>query len=463
MQFPVNYTAREYQKAFWAHMHWGCRFAALVWHRRAGKDKTVFNFLLSRAISKVGIYYYLFPTFAQGKKIIWDGIDRDGPLISAHLPPQFIASRNETDMKLVLTNGSIIQIIGTDKYDSIRGTNPIGCVFSEYSEQDPGAWDVIQPILLENGGWAVFVYTPKGNNHSYELFQGAQGDPEWFTQILTIEDTGTMQREDVDKLIAKGMDRDFAAQEFYCSFTGAMAGAYYGHQMEQAQKDGRITTVPYEPRIPVNTAWDLGMDDAMAIWFYQRHGRERRFIRYFENSGEGLPYYIKFLKDQPYLYGTHFAPHDIEVRELGTGKSRKEIAQSLGLRFTPIKKMAIENGIEACRMVIPECWFDRDQCAEGLKALRNYSKEYDPTHKIFKARPIHDRWSNGADAFRTFAMGDRIGDDTERRRTVNEIDFDPFSYERRSRPMTDSFGTDRQSSNDFNPLTYEGEGYGLRR
>src|SRR5258708_5546794 len=189
LEVPVNYKPRSYQRAFLDAMQERKR-AVLVWHRRAGKDKTTLNFTITKMLERVGLYYYFFPTYAQGKKILWDGIGKDGFAFMKHFPDEIVADRNETEMQIKLTNGSIFQIIGTDKMDSIVGTNPIGCVFSEYALQNPKGWDLMRPVLRENGGWAVFVYTPRGKNHGHRLYDNVRKYPDrWYVSRLTIDDT----------------------------------------------------------------------------------------------------------------------------------------------------------------------------------------------------------------------------------------------------------------------------------
>ena len=255
-------------------------------------------------------------------------------------------------------NDSIFQIVGTDNIDSIVGTNPIGCVFSEYALQDPRAWEFIRPILRENGGWAVFDYTPRGKNHGWTLYQMARDNPDWFTSLLTVDDTGVLTSADIDAERREGMDEDLIQQEYYCSFEGARQGAYYSAQLKLAEKEGRLTSVPYEPIAGVQTWWDLGIGDSTAIWFTQTIGREVRVIDYLEASGEGLGYYAKALAAKGYVYdlkGAHHAPHDIEVRELGTGRSRLETAAGLGIDFHVVPRLGIDDGIEATRSFLSRC------------------------------------------------------------------------------------------------------------
>ena len=287
---PFNFHTRTYQSPFWNAMmgEEGYKRAILLWHRRSGKDKTTLNFMILRMMKRVGIYYYFFPTYNQGRKILWDGIDKDGFKFMDHFPPGSVVRSNDTEMKKTLVNGSIFQIVGTDKFNSIVGTNPVGCVFSEYALQDPRAWAYIRPILRENGGWAIFPYTPRGKTHGHVLYKMAMASEDWYASKLTVDDTGVLSEADIQKERDEGVEEEIIQQEYYCSFDVGMQGSYFGKGMNLAETQGRICGVPYDSRAVVNTWWDLGMDDSTAIWFHQRIGKEHRFIDYFEDAGEGL-------------------------------------------------------------------------------------------------------------------------------------------------------------------------------
>jgi phage terminase large subunit len=424
IQIPYQYLPRKYQMPVWEayedmvrNYEGGVKRFCLVWHRRAGKDKSVFNIMVTDAMTNKGTYYYFFPTYSQGKKILWDGIDpRTGLKFLDHAPKEILEKKHEAEMKLTLTSGSIIQLIGTDNYDSIVGTNPRGCVFSEYSLQDPMAWKYIQPILAENKGWAIFVYTPRGRNHAWELYNMARLSPDWFTQVLTVRDTEridgspVISLEEIEKQRAEGMGDELIEQEYFCSFEGFVQGAYYVKQLREARKDGRICSVPHAAGHEVYTFWDLGIDDSTTIWFLQVVGREFRFIDFYEASGEGLEHYAKVLKEKRYTYGDHYMPHDAANRELGTGKSRQEVAEALGIYpITIVKRprdtQAIMAGIEQGRNILSQCWFDERKCQRGLMALEGYQCEYDEEKKKMGNHPVHNWCSHGADAFRTFAIG----------------------------------------------------------
>ncbi len=420
MSQAFQYTPRAYQLPLVNYMFEGGmrgKRAVVVWHRRAGKDITLLNILTSAALfDRVGVYYYFFPTYGQGKKIIWEGIDGNGRTFRSYIPTAAIKRTNETDMLIEFVNGSILQIVGTDRFDSIRGTNPVGCVVSEYQDQNPRAWETVEPILAENGGWAAFAYTPKGHNHGYDLYEAAGREPGWFRERLTINDTKkddgspVIKLDYIESLRRRGVDEDFIQQEYYCSFDGSIQGSYYGHLITAARNEGRIKPLPWEPQIPVETWWDLGRNDMNVIWFSQVLGRNRHFIDYYENKNEGLIHYIKVVREKEYVYSAHVMPHDINVTEYTSNVKRIDTARSLGLtniRVAP--KLSIQEGIESVRRLLPRSIFDEAKCRRGIFALSEYHKKWDEETRTFSETPEHDWSSNPADAFRTGAVLDHSG------------------------------------------------------
>ena len=421
LKIPHNWHYRSYQHEFAAAMDSGLKRAALVWHRRAGKDKSALNWCVAQTQHRVGTYYEFFPTFQQGRKILWNGIDKEGFKFMDHFPKELIKRKREDDMLIELTNGSIWQIIGTDKMDHIVGTNPVGCIFSEWSIMNPRAWDLVQPILLENGGWGVFVYTPRGKNHGYRLAMMAENDPMWFYSHKTIADTKrdskfedgkrVMTLAQIDQLRREGQtSEDLIQQEYFCSWTGEMDAFFYSKEMVAAEREGRICEVPWIPDLPVYTSWDIGIQDGTAIWFIQIVGDWFHIIDYFENDGEGLPYYVKTLNQKPYVFkqvAGHIAPHDMAVRDWSTGKTRFEAAQRLGVNFHIVPKLPIGEGIDASRNILSRCRFDAEKCKNGIATLENYGKEWDDKRACYKKKPVHDWTSHGADAWRMFALGIR--------------------------------------------------------
>lgn len=430
---PYEYAPRPYQQPFWTAMGQGCRYAALVWHRRAGKDTTAFNWLISAAMQRVGTYYYVFPTFQQGRRVVWEGIT-DGQPFLRHIPEALIASRNETDMRIVLVNGSAFQIIGSDRYDDMRGPNPVGVVFSEYGKQHPSAWEVVAPIIRQNQGWAVFAYTPIGgeDNIGAKLFRMASQNRQWFCQRLTVDDTaGVFTPEDLAEERAAGMDEDRIQQEYFCAFQGNQPGAYYQKELQLARREGRIGRFPYDPQHAVETAWDLGTKDATAIWWYQQIGRRVVLIDYFEGSGSNLIELNALVSGKRYGYRPglpHTAPHDIRKTEFSSGKNPYEIARDLNppLHFRVIPKMNPLERITAARVLFPRIYLDEVTCLGGLAALAQYHKEYDEETRAFSLKPAHDWSSHGADAFGHLAVG--LQDpEVERYQTQAVTTFDPYA------------------------------------
>jgi hypothetical protein len=368
--------------------------------RRAGKDVAAFNLMVRMALRKVGVYYYIFPTFTQAKRVIWDSILNSGERFLDFIPSELIKSENSSELKITLVNGSLIQLVGSDNFNALMGTNPRGVVFSEYALQDPRAYQFIRPILTANDGWAVFISTPRGKNHLWELYNIAQNSPDWFCYKMTVEETGHIPLHEIEREKAEGlMSDDLILQEYYTSFDMGVEGAYYAKYIDKMRVEGRIGDVPWESSFKVHTAWDLGVRDSTCIIFFQVIGQTIRIIDSYENSKVGLEHYIKILEQKPYTYGKHIAPHDIKVQEFGSGLTRIEKARQLGIRFTVAPDLSIEDGIEAVRSALGKVWIDKS-CTSLIKALENYRQEYDPKKKVYKNHPLHDIYSHMADAFR---------------------------------------------------------------
>lgn len=414
IDLPQDWSPRPYQLPLWSYLEDGGRRAVAVWHRRAGKDDVCLHWAAVCAVQRrVGSYWHMLPQAAQARKAIWDAVNpRTGRRrIDEAFPRSIRKATRETDMLLRLRNGSTWQVVGSDNYDSLVGAPPVGVVFSEWALADPQAWAYLRPILAENGGWALFLYTPRGRNHGATFYEAAAADPDWFAQKLTAEQTEVFAPADLARE-RREYARDYGAedgdarfrQEYLCDFAAAVQGAYYGLPMNAAEAEGRIGRVPHDPALPVETWWDLGIGDATAIWFAQRAGAEVRLIDYYESSGVGLAHYARVLQERGYVYGRHVAPHDIAVRELGTGKSRQEVAAALGIRFETAPRLDVADGIEAVRNLLPRCWLDAEKCARGIAALREYRREWDDKLKAFKMRPLHDWTSHAADALRYGAV-----------------------------------------------------------
>jgi phage terminase large subunit len=409
----------------------GGKRAAAVWHRRAGKDDIFLHWAAVAAHQRAGTYWHMLPKYKQARKAIWDAINPHTGIrrIDEAFPPELREKTREDEMFIKFHCGSTWQVVGSDTYNSVVGSPPLGVTFSEYSLAKPAAWDYIRPILAENGGWAAFIFTPRGENHGHELFEMARKNPEWFSQVLTVADTGAIKQAVIDEERLSGMAEEMIQQEYYCSFTASLVGSYYGRMIEELLAKGRMTSVPYDPALPVYTYWDLGIGDSTAIWFCQKTGNELRFIDYYENQGYGLPHYVEVLNKRGYKYGHDGVPHDAKVRELGTGRTRVETLIGLGRdpKLVPMHK--IEDGINGVRQVLPICWFDAEKCQKGLKALKHYQKEWDEDKRCFKDAPLHDWTSHAADSFRYACMAyreehkpaDKPKDKTIQEMTLNDL------------------------------------------
>ena len=396
-----KFQPRAYQIPLVKAFDSGFKRIVQIWHRRAGKDILDLNIVAAEMVERVGNYYYLFPTYAQAKKAVWDGKDINGTSYLDYFPKELIESRNDSEMKIKYKNGSIFQLIGVEDPDKVVGTNPRGIVFSEYSLQNPKAWEYLSPILAVNKGWAIFNYTPRGKNHGWKLYEMAQNNPKWFVQKLTVDDTRVLTPEDIAEERQMHTE-DFIQQEYYCSFISSIQGAIYWDEINQCEKNNQFKDVPYDPRLLVHTVWDLGKNDTNCIGFYQSNGLTVRKIDYLSGNRKGLPDWIREVKAKPYNYGKHFAPHDIQVSDysLTGNQSRWEVARDLGIEFEIVPNLSIQEGIEAGRRFFKRIYVDKTKCADFLEAIPQYSREYDEDLKIFKDRPLHDWTSHFADEHR---------------------------------------------------------------
>jgi phage terminase large subunit len=417
ISIPNNWSPRPHQIDFFRAMDNGSKRACLVWHRRAGKDSTSLNFTAKEMFKRKGNYWHLFPKQTQARKAIWNGINSDGQSILDQVFPEAVRARTSSqEMMIELKNGSTWQLAGSDNYDSLVGANPVGVVFSEWSLCDPNAWAYIRPMLAENGGWAVFIYTPRGKNHGYTLYNMAKKADEWFCQNLTVNDTKradgspVISPEAIETERAEGMEEALIQQEFFGSFEAQIPGAYFADQLQQAKDQNRVGRIPIEPSLQVHTAWDLGISDSMSIWFFQAMGKEIRLVDYYESNGKGMEHYIQYLTQwadrNGVIYGQHLAPHDIEVRELTSGRSRKDVARDMGITFRTVQRPRTKiEGIQAIRRMFPRFWIDDERAEQGYACIASYHREWDEKHQRFRDQPVHDWASHGADALQTLALG----------------------------------------------------------
>lgn len=378
------------------------RFACLVAHRRFGKTVGAINDLIRDALTierKNVRVAYIAPYYRQAKAIAWDYLKE----FTASIPGIDV---NASELRVDLPNGARIRLFGADNYDAMRGLYFDAVVLDEPADFPASAWPtVIRPALADRKGKATFIGTPKGKNEFWEIYSSAKSDDNWFCSMLKSSETGILDSEELAEA-KRTMGEDRFEQEFECSFEAAIQGAYYAMEMKTAKEEDRIINIPYDPAVSVVTSWDLGIGDSTAIWFAQYVGKEVRLIDYYESSGVGLDHYAKMLSEKGYHYDQHILPHDVRVKELGTGKSRLETLDNLGVKnITIAPQLGVEDGIQAARSMLNRCWFDASKCERGIEALLQYRREFDERMKTWRGRPLHDWTSHGADSFRYLAVG----------------------------------------------------------
>ena len=414
MQPDSRWRPRDHQRDVWSFLEKGGKRAIEIWHRRSGKDEVCLAWASVAAHLKVGNYWHMLPEASQARKAIWNAVDPHRGIKRVDVAfPHILRKRTvDHEMYIEFKNGSTWQVVGSDNFDSLVGSPPLGVVFSEWALADPRAWALLKPILEENKGWALFITTSRGPNHAKRMYEAACRKPEdWHASLLTANDTGLMDDVTLARIRRDYID-DFGEvlgtamfeQEYLCSFEAAILGAVYGAEMKQARADGRIGVVPYNAALPVETWWDLGYRDPCAIWFIQRDGPELNAIDYYENNLAGIDHYVKVLQERGYVYSRHLVPHDAAKGEPGSGKSLIDQAGALGLRMEKQPQAPLIPGINATRPVIRRMRFDSEKCERGIDALTNYRYEWNEARHTLSAAPLHDWASHGADALRTGAL-----------------------------------------------------------
>lgn len=403
----TGYIPRELQQKLHGELR---RFNVLVMHRRFGKTVFAINEMIDQGLRcqrKNPQYAYIAPTYKQAKMVAWEYLLD----FTKNIPGMEV---NKSELSVTIPRPSLgdkikYMLLGADSPDALRGIYLDGTILDEYAQCDPIIWgQIIRPALSDRKGWAIFIGTPKGMNHFHKIYVTAQSLDNWYTKMYKASQTGVVHAEELVDARATMSEEEYN-QEYECDFTAAIMGSYYGKLINELRdaEIPRITSVPYDPSVPVDTYWDLGIGDTTAIWFRQRVGNEYRYIDYEEHGGEGLAFYAKLVKDKPYAFGRHVLPHDGAARELGTGRTRQETLLKLGLRTEIQTRQAVDDGIQAARNILPLSWFDAEKCARGLDCLANYQREWDSKLDMFKNKPKHDWASNGADAYRISALDNR--------------------------------------------------------
>lgn len=461
---PYRFVPREYQFPFLRYFDQtpSRQRAFLLAHRRTGKDLLAWNNMIKESQKRVGTYWHVLPLLNQARKIIWTGSTKDGIPFLDFIPPQLIKSKRDDDMSIRLKNGSLIQLVGADRFDSLVGANPIGINFSEYALMKPSIWDYISPILNENDGWAVFITTPRGRNHAFELFKSMVNSKKeganYFIQVLTVDDTrkpltdskGKEVKDDHGNRILVpvippeaiqeqrnlNVPEEMIQQEYYCSFEAGLIGSYYGAAMRKLEEEGKTKPNPklFDPKLPVYTAWDLGISDFMTIWYFQYdpNTTDINIIEYNEFSERSLAEccclmtanwkplreefgwtddevaraMAEFGHHKNYDYAhRHFGPHDIATRDVATGVTRKNVAKKYGVNFRAVPKTTVLEGIDLVRRMLLKANFDGSKCLQGIRALKEYHKEFNEKLQMYEEKPCHDWSSHGADGFRYLCQG----------------------------------------------------------
>ncbi len=371
------------------------RWACVVAHRRAGKTVAAINALIRKALDcerPQPRFAYVAPYASQAKDVAWSYLLQ----YTALLPDVSVSA---SELWVELPNGARIRLYGADNYNRLRGIYLDGVVLDEFADMDPRAWsEVIRPALADRQGWAAFIGTPKGRNAFWEVYQRAEDSPDWLALRLKASETELVPAEELEAL-KRELSADEYAREMETSFEAAIAGAYYAEALTAAEVAGRIGRVAHDPAAEVHAAFDLGIGDSTAIWLAQFVGREIRLIDYIENNGVALDWYARALRERPYLYAPLILPHDARARELGTGKSRAEMLEGLGFGVRIAPRLAVADGIEAVRRMLPRTWIDAGRCEAGLRALRDYREKVDPKRRV-SFGPLHDWTSHPADALR---------------------------------------------------------------
>ena len=394
----IAYKPREQQLAIHELMD-SKRFGVVVAHRRMGKTVSAINHLIKDALlnqKEAPRYAYIAPTYGQAKRVAWDYLVKYAEPLGG--------TSNISELRVDFW-GRRIQLFGSDNPETLRGQYFDGVILDEIGDQNPKIWtDVCRPSLVDRQGWCLFIGTPKGHNHFKELRDRAKTEDGGGLLEFKASETGVV--DDTELRAAKNeMGEDKYRQEFECSFDAAVEGSYYGQILNELEEKKHMQEIPREELSRTFTAWDLGMGDSTSIWVAQLVGTEVRLIDYYENHGVGLDHYVKWIKDNDYLKAEHILPHDVRVRELGTGKSRMEMLEESGLEVKIAPRMGLDDGIQAVRRLLPRCWFNVPQVQTGLNCLRNYRRDYDEKRKIFYERPLHDWSSHGSDSFRYLALG----------------------------------------------------------
>lgn len=421
IQIPNQWKPRPYQLKLWNYMDSGGLRGYEVAHRRWGKDDVCLHWTAKAAFKRIGNYWHMLPIKEQARKAIWTAVNphTGKKRIDEAFPIEIRKKTNDQEMFIEFINGSTWQVLGSDSYDSHVGAAPVGIVFSEWALADPHAWSYLEPILEENGGWVLFITTPRGRNHAATFYDMAVEMDDWFAEKQTVNDTGIFNETQLKRILKGsvklyGIDDGKARfeQEYFCSFEAALMGSYWGSEMNKMENEGRICGVPYTPGSPVYPCFDFGIGatNSTSVTFIQIVGREPRVIDYEESNTTSIPQDGKMLKEKGYFYGPLILPHDAEPDRKATGTSYQNQFEDMGFStvivpVTPNKR----TDIEIARQLIDSLWIDRKKGERLVDCMRSYHRERNEKTKVFSRTPKHDWASHGADSFQCLAVALKQG------------------------------------------------------
>lgn len=415
-----NWRPRPYQFPLWRYLEGGGRHAVAVWHRRAGKDEAALHWTAIAAHQRVGNYWHMLPEYAQARKAIWDAVNPHTARrrIDEAFPPEIRKSTNNQEMKIEFKSGSIWQVVGSDNFNSLIGSPPVGIVYSEWSVANPMAHAYLAPILAENKGYAIFIYTARGYNHGHSTYEGARTMPGAFAQLLTVDQTGVISKADLEDthrtycdLYGPDHGDSLFRQEFFNDWSAANVGAVMGRAIEEADRSGRIIDFEADPE-QVEISCDIGFSDTATFWFWMPKLGGFDIVDYVQGVGADASDWCEILDKRGWNIGQIHMPHDARNKTFASKHSAQEVfAEHFGWgKIAIVPKVSTADRINAARTLAKRCRFHRTRCKDGLNGLRSWSYKYDEDKRIYSREPLHDWASHPGDGFSYGAqvMQDRI-------------------------------------------------------
>lgn len=414
ISLPNQWQPRPYQRPLWDYLERGGKRAIGIWHRRAGKDDVLLHRTAIAAFERPASYWTMLPEYAQARKALWAAVNPHTGMrrIDEAFPHELRESTNEQEMFIRFVNGATWQLVGSDRYNSLVGAGIAGATFSEWALANPSAWAYIRPMLEENDGWAAFITTPRGRNHAHSMLEMAKANPKWFAEVLSVHRTGALTSEQLDESLAEykaiygeDLGRAQFEQEYECSFTGVMVGSYWGAEIAQAERLGRLRTVEVDHNYPVHTVWDLGKAANNPIWCFQVIPGEMgpRIVDFYRPETDDVADWCKWLDDRGYN-GNDYVPHDAMHTEWGSGRTRVSILRGLKRKPVQVDKVSVADGLTAGRETIKVAVFDAERCELGIDGLKNYRREWDDDRKCFRENPVKDWAEHIGSAFRYLGL-----------------------------------------------------------